>query len=309
LVRVGSPSDSRPHSSFPRRFDRDGTPAPPVCPCPVAAILLALAIAPAGAAKKPRRSRQEGGGGHGSGRPAKVTISILHTTDLHGHLLPWDYEAAKPIDDYGLSKVATLIKRVREEKDVRTILVDAGDCIQGSPLADLHAVGGPGAQAEGDGLPDPQMSCMNALGYDAFTVGNHEYNFGLTVLERARKDAKFPWLSANTMKKEPQGAGAYQAYLVKEIDGRARRHPRADHAGHPDVGRPAHYEGLEFDDPLETAKHFVPILRGMEHCDAVVIVCHMGLEENDQGKPSANQAPNENRVLAIARQCPASTRS
>ena len=129
---------------------------------------------PAGAAKKAaKKPAKKTAVATAPAAPRKVTISILHTTDLHGHLLPWDYEAAKPIDDYGLSKVATLIKRVREEKDVRTILVDAGDCIQGSPLADLHAVGGPERKPEGDGLPDPQMSCMNALGYDAFTVGNH----------------------------------------------------------------------------------------------------------------------------------------
>ena len=270
-----------------------------------AAILLTLAIAPAGAAKKAaKKPAKRTATATAAAAPRKVTISILHTTDLHGHLLPWDYETAKPVDDYGLSKVATLIKRVREEKDVRTILVDAGDCIQGSPLADLHAVGGPERKPEGDGLPDPQMASMNALGYDAFTIGNHEYNFGLTVLERARKDANFPWLSANTMKKTPAGAGAYQAYLVKEIDGVRVGILGLTTPGIPTWDDPPHYEGLQFDDPLETAKHFVPILRSMERCDAVVLVCHMGLEENDQGKPSANQAPNENRVLAIARQVP-----
>jgi 2',3'-cyclic-nucleotide 2'-phosphodiesterase (5'-nucleotidase family) len=237
-------------------------------------------------------------------KPKSVTISILHTTDLHGHLLSWDYETAKPVDDYGLARVATLIRRVREEPNVNTILVDAGDCIQGSPLADLHAEGGPEHKREGDGLPDPQMACMNALAYDAFTVGNHEYNFGLTVLERARSEAKFPWLSANTMKTSPQGAGAYQAYLVKEVEGVRIGILGLTTPGIPTWDDPPHYAGLEFDDPLETAKHFVPILRGMERCDAVVLVCHMGLEENDQGKVSPGQAPNENRVLAIARSVP-----
>ncbi len=236
--------------------------------------------------------------------PRKVTVSILNTTDLHGHLLPWDYETGKPVDDYGLSKVATLIARVRQEPGVRTLLVDAGDCIQGSALADLHAVGGPDRNLAGDGLPDPQMACMNALGYDAFTVGNHEYNFGLAVLERARSEAKFPWLSANTMKKAPAGAGAYQAYVVREVGGVRIGLLGLTTPGIPSWDDPPHWAGLEFDDPLLTAQHFVPILRGLEHCDAVVLVCHMGLEENDQGKPTPGQAPNENRVLAIARAVP-----
>ncbi|MEP7028504.1 MAG: bifunctional UDP-sugar hydrolase/5'-nucleotidase, partial [Candidatus Eisenbacteria bacterium] len=234
----------------------------------------------------------------------KVTVSILHTTDLHGHLLPWDYETGKPVDDYGLSKIATLIGRVRAEPGARTLLVDAGDCIQGSALADLHDAGGPDRNPAGDGLPDPEMACMNALGYDAFTVGNHEYNFGLAVLERARAEAKFPWLSANTVKITPAGAGAYQAYVVKEVDGVRIGILGLTTPGIPSWDDPPHWAGLEFDDPLTTAQHFVPILRGMERCDAVVLVCHMGLEENDQGKPSPGQAPNENRVLAIARAVP-----
>jgi 2',3'-cyclic-nucleotide 2'-phosphodiesterase/3'-nucleotidase len=288
--------------------------ARPRRPLQFALVALALAglafslpgfAAPAKAKKKPaRRVAAKAPARPAAAAPAgkKVAISVLHTTDLHGHLLSWDYETAKPVDDYGLARVATLIRRVREEPNVHTILVDAGDCIQGSPLADLHAVGGPERKPGGDGLPDPQMACMNALGYDAFAVGNHEYNFGLTVLERARAEAKFPWLSANTMK--TMGGGAYQAYVVKEIEGVRVGILGLTTPGVPTWDDPAHYEGLQFDDPLETARHFVPILRGLERCDAVVIVCHMGLEENDQGRPSPGQAPNENRVLAIAREVP-----
>ena len=88
----------------------------------------------------------------------------------------------------------------------RSILVDAGDCIQGTPVADLHDVGGPSRKPLAERGEDPQMAIMNPLRYDAFAVGNHEYNFGLDVLEKARKEAKFPWLSANTLKREPNAA-------------------------------------------------------------------------------------------------------
>ena len=268
--------------------------------------LLGLAPAPAGARTKPKKAS------HKTAAPAKpapetpqrVTISILHTTDLHGHLLPWDYDTGKPIDDYGLSKVATLIERVRKEPGAKTLLVDAGDCIQGSPLADLHAAGGPERKPGGDGLPDPQMACMNELGYDAFTIGNHEYNFGLAILEQARSQAKFPWLSANTLKTGTVGAGAYQAYVVKELDGVRIGILGLTTPGIPSWDDPDHYAGLEFDDPLATAQHFVPILHEMEHCDAVVLVCHMGLEEDEQGKPVSAVFARENRVLAIARAVP-----
>ena len=268
--------------------------------------LLGLAPRPAGARTRAKQSA------HKPAAPAKaapetpqrVTISILHTTDLHGHLLPWDYDTGKPIDDYGLSKVATLIERVRKEPGAKTLLVDAGDCIQGSPLADLHAAGGPERKPGGDGLPDPQMACMNELGYDAFTIGNHEYNFGLAILESARSQAKFPWLSANTLKTGTVGAGAYQAYVVKELGGVRIGILGLTTPGIPSWDDPDHYAGLEFDDPLATARHFVPILHEMEHCDAVVLVCHMGLEEDEQGKPASALFARENRVLAIARAVP-----
>src|SRR6185436_16826064 len=88
---------------------------------------------------------------------------------------------------------------------------DSGDTIQGSPLEYVH-------NTRNNAPPDPMMLAMNALGVDAMTVGNDEYNFGTAVREKARKEARFPWLSANTYK-----AGTddpfYQPYLIKELNG------------------------------------------------------------------------------------------
>src|SRR5689334_10240136 len=97
------------------------------------AVVHALVLALAGLAVAFSARAQEG-----AAAPAHVTISVLHTTDLHGHLLAWDYATGKPVDGYGLAKVATLIRRVRAEQGARTVLVDAGDCIEGSPLSDRH---------------------------------------------------------------------------------------------------------------------------------------------------------------------------
>jgi 2',3'-cyclic-nucleotide 2'-phosphodiesterase/3'-nucleotidase len=121
--------------------------------------------------------------------PERVQITILGTTDLHGNILPVDYYTDKS-DNRGFAKVATLIKRVRKEQP-NTLLIDSGDTIQGSPLASFHS-------RKNNVRPDPMMLVMSSLNYDAMAVGNHEYNFGLKVLEKARGEAKFPWLSANT---------------------------------------------------------------------------------------------------------------
>src|ERR671919_1806621 len=141
--------------------------------------------------------------------PDRVQITILGTTDLHGNINPIDYYTNKP-DNRGIAKVATLIKRVRKEHP-NVLLVDSGDTIQGSPLESFHG-------RKNNQPPDPMMLVMNSLNYDAMAVGNHEYNFGLKVLEKARSEAKFPWLSGNTYNKGTTQTH-YQPYIVKEVVG------------------------------------------------------------------------------------------
>src|SRR6476660_9576319 len=141
--------------------------------------------------------------------PDRVQITIISTTDLHGNIDPIDYYTNKP-DNRGLAKIATLIKAIRKDQP-NVLLIDSGDTIQGSPLESFHG-------RKNNQPPDPMMLAMNALNYDAMTVGNHEYNFGLKVLEKARQEAKFPWLSANTYDKGTTTTH-YQPYIVKEVNG------------------------------------------------------------------------------------------
>src|SRR5213594_4441064 len=119
----------------------------------------------------------------------RAHLFILSTTDMHGRIFPLDYYTNK-YDNVGIAKVATLVKEARES-DPDLILVDSGDTIQGTPLEYFH-------NKRNNTPPDPMMLAMNALHYDSMTVGNHEYNFGLQVLNKARSEAKFPFLSANT---------------------------------------------------------------------------------------------------------------
>src|SRR6476660_6616635 len=142
----------------------------------------------------------------------RAHVVILSTTDMHGRIFPIDYYTNK-YDNVGIAKVATLVKQSRKD-DPDLLLIDSGDTIQGTPLEYIH-------NKRNNTPPDPMMLTMNALKYDAMAVGNHEYNFGLKVLEKARSEAKFPWLSANTY-----NAGAtrfsdtrYVPYIVKQVGG------------------------------------------------------------------------------------------
>ena len=130
--------------------------------------------------------------------PTRAHVVILSTTDMHGRIFPIDYYTNK-YDNVGITKVATLIKEARKN-DPDLLLLDSGDTIQGTPLEYFH-------NKRNNAPPDPMMLAMNALRYDAMAVGNHEYNFGLKVLEKARGEAKFPWLSANTYDTESDKIG------------------------------------------------------------------------------------------------------
>jgi 2',3'-cyclic-nucleotide 2'-phosphodiesterase/3'-nucleotidase/5'-nucleotidase len=113
---------------------------------------------------------------------------VLGTTDVHGHLLPWDYYAGKE-QDGGLARVAILVDSIRQAVP-NVILVDSGDLLQGSPLDYYYGVVRP-AEVH------PVIRAMNRLGYDAAVLGNHEFNYGLQALDRALEDAEFPFLAGN----------------------------------------------------------------------------------------------------------------
>ena len=227
--------------------------------------------------------------------PDRVQITILGTTDLHGNINPIDYYTNKP-DNRGFAKVATLIKRVRREHP-NVLLVDSGDTIQGSPLASFHS-------RKNNQPPNPMMLVMSSLNYDAMAVGNHEYNFGLKVLEKARREANFPWLSANTYDKST-GKTHYKPYIVKEVAGVRVGILGLTTPGVPTWDNPVNYAGLEFHEPVSEARKWVPVMRNDEKADVVVIAMHMGLGEDLRtGEVSPGQVPHENEAVSIAKEVP-----
>src|ERR1019366_2765548 len=118
----------------------------------------------------------------------QVTVTMLATTDLHGNLVPVDYVTGQTVAR-GLAKIATLIRQARAE-NANTMLIDCGDTIQGTPLEDVYqSIARTGADPAGHRPAamlggDPMMRAMNLLGYDAMTLGNHEFNAGLANLAK-----------------------------------------------------------------------------------------------------------------------------
>jgi 2',3'-cyclic-nucleotide 2'-phosphodiesterase (5'-nucleotidase family) len=249
---------------------------------PLAAVLGALALA-SGLCWAELRS---------AAAAERLTVTLLQTSDLHAHVFPHDYFTGEPAE-HGLAKVATLVGQIRAQTP-EAVLLDAGDTIQGTPLAYYHYRVEPTDE-------NPVISAMNLTGYDAMTVGNHEFNFGPEILGRAQGQSKFPWLSANIL--GPDGQPAFKPYLVLERGGVRIGVLGLTTRNIPNWEKPEHIEGLSFTDALEAARRFVPLLREKLYCDLVVVLTHQGFERDlDTGEP--NQTDAENQAYAIAAEVP-----
>ena len=226
---------------------------------------------------------------------ATVTVTVLATTDTHGHLLPYDYftkgKAAR-----GLAAAATLVDEVRRETP-NVLLVDCGDTIQGSPLESVHQA------AVRDGRTresEPMMLAMNAMGYDAMVVGNHEFNFGLRNLAAARGTARFPWLSANTQGITPP----FAPFLVKTVAGVKVAVIGVTTAAIPQWEKPEQIAGLSWLDPVEGVRRALLALEG-ENPDVVLAAVHGGLDRDPEtGERRAGEMPGENPAWLIAERFP-----
>ncbi len=122
----------------------------------------------------------------------RITLRILATTDIHGQIIGWDYARDKPLLGHALSHLAADIAALRA-KDPELLLFDNGDFLQGTPLCDLASA----RLARDAQARHPVITAMNALGYDAVTLGNHEFNFGPDVLAAALAQGDFPVVSSN----------------------------------------------------------------------------------------------------------------
>ena len=226
----------------------------------------------------------------------RAHVTILSTTDLHGNIYPIDYNTNEQ-ERRGLAKAATLVKRLRRQEP-QLLLIDSGDTIQGTPLTFFHG--------KVNNRPrDPMMAVMNALGYDAMAVGNHEYEFGFDVLDKSRAEASFPWLSANTYRAGTDQS-YFQPFVLKQVEGVRVGVLGLTTTGLPNLDNPEDfYSKVDLRDPVAEAKKWVALLRGEERVDLVIISMHMGLGKDLRtGDELPGQMSGENVAQEIAEQVP-----
>lgn len=140
----------------------------------------------------------------------EVDVRVLATTDLHTNLVNYDYYQDKPAENLGLANTAVLIEQAKKENS-NVVLVDNGDTIQGTPLGTYKATVDPIEKGE----QHPMYAALEKLGYDAGTLGNHEFNYGLDYLDKVISTADIPLLNANVFD-ATTGAHRYTPYKILE---------------------------------------------------------------------------------------------
>lgn len=244
--------------------------------------------------------------------PAKeVTITVLVTTDIHGNIYPYDYLTGRP-SERGLAKLATLIAEQRKV-DPDALLIDCGDTIQGAPLESVYQHFARTGKLPLDRkapltglLADPMMTAMNYLRYDAMAVGNHEFNFGLANLDKARSDANFPWLSANITAGRPSARRPFDPYLVKTVHGVRVGIIGVTTPSIPAWEKPENYEGYGFAEAVESVRAAADDARKKAKADILLLAAHTGLDRDLRtGTVRHGEVPGENVVYQIATQVPA----
>jgi 2',3'-cyclic-nucleotide 2'-phosphodiesterase / 3'-nucleotidase len=226
--------------------------------------------------------------------PQTLTFKILVTTDVHGAIFPYDFVKDSEAKT-SLAQVMTFVKQRRADKDQEVILLDNGDILQGQPIVYYYNFE----------VPDKTHICaqvMNYMKYDAGSVGNHDIEAGHAVYDKIVHQFKFPWLSANTL-----NTTTLQPYFVPYTVIR-RKGIKIAVLGLTTPSIPNWlpekiWEGMVFEDMVETAKKWIKIIREKEKPDLMIGLFHSGVDYT-YGDRTADTPKNENASQLVAERVP-----
>jgi len=223
--------------------------------------------------------------------PDSLDLVVAGTTDIHGWLRGWDYFANAPDSTRGLTRIATIIDSVRAANPDRVVLVDAGDDLQGTPITSIGL--------RDSLLPNPIISAMNAVRYDAAVIGNHEFNYGLGYLNRAIAQATFPMLAANVYAAD--GRQAYIPWVMLRRSGARVAVVGGTTPGSMIWDRDKLRGYVAVRDIVPSVRESVAEARS-KGADVVVVLLHSGLNEPSSYDTISTGVASENVTARIARE-------
>jgi len=187
-------------------------------------------------------------------------LVILHTNDVHGRLVSF---AEGDAELGGLARLATVVEDIRNQYGKSVLLLDGGDMIHGTNVVNLFQ----GRSA---------IEVMNAIGYDAMTLGNHDFNYGQDVLKERMADAKFPMLAANVTTED--GKLLTYSALIQQVGDLRVGIIGVSSVETPVTTHPNNVVGLVFHDPIQVAKTVAERLR--PEVDVLIALTHIGYQED-----------------------------
>lgn len=221
----------------------------------------------------------------------EVDVRILATTDLHTNLVNYDYYQDKPAQNVGLAKTAVLIEDAKKENS-NVLLVDNGDTIQGTPLGTYKAIVNPIK----DGEQHPMYTALQKLGFDAGTLGNHEFNYGLDYLKKVIATAGMPIVNANVVDAKT-GEFVYDPYKIIKKTYTDKNGRSVDvNIGVTGIVPPqilswdkANLEGkVKVNDSVEAIQAIIPEMR-KAGADVVLVLSHSGIGDDKYEKGEENE--------------------
>ena len=205
------------------------------------------------------------------------SLTLVHTSDTHSCIEPISPHDIKPeqADKGGYIRRVSLIKELRREHP-DMLLLDCGDFSQGSVYYSLFK-------------GEVEVQLMNLMGYDACTIGNHEFDCGMDNMARLFRMAKFPIVCANYDFAGTVCEGLVKPYIIKERAGRRvgifGLAPQLE-----GLVSAANCQGVKYTHPAAVAQQMADHLRNDEHCDFVVCLSHLGYGDRDDQDPAVIQA-------------------
>lgn len=214
-------------------------------------------------------------------------LTVLHTNDQHSRIEPFDSSYSRNPNQGGFARRATLIQQIRsQEKNV--LLLDAGDIFQGTPYFNFY-----GGELE--------FKLMSMMGYDAATMGNHDFDNGLDGFLKALPNAKFPFITSNYDFSNTILDGKTEKYKIFKKDGIKVGLFGVGIELDGLVGK-KQYQETKYLNPVEIAQHYADFLRKEKGCDLVICLSHIGYDYRDDAdkisdKKLAAQTDNIDLIL------------